>query len=184
MSTLPPSGGLACQRTINARLHLSLIRVHYASRLRHTSISGLLRVFQARCQPSPPLTHMYSSPGGKIVDPFGARNVQFCAEGEDCLQVLDVRFQFLEAHRRTSFDGLASSIAPKNPHPYASHTFLLTSHFKSIIPKNVILPRGCLDNRQRRMQRTPARRGQVNAFNVMVSRNNNISMSAREGRRQ
>src|SRR6266576_2105090 len=71
MSTLPHSGGLACQRMINESspsfVARQIVRVDHTPHLRHVSISGLLRVIQARCQPSPPLTYMYSSPRGKIV---------------------------------------------------------------------------------------------------------------------
>ena len=106
-------------------------------------------------------------------DLFGSLNPPLPNEGERRkrgLQVLDIRLQFLEAHPGPSNDRLASSVAPKNPHPYAGHTVLFASHFKPIVPENVVLPRGCLDNRQRWMQGTSTRRGQVHAFNVMVSR--------------
>ena len=50
------------------------------------------------------------------------RNLQLCVE--DFFE----GFQFLKAHRTSfKFDGLASSAAPKNPHPSAGHIFLLAS---------------------------------------------------------
>ena len=51
----------------------------------------------------------------------------------------------------------ASSIAPKIPHPYASDTFLLASHFQSVVSEDVVLPRGSLDDRKRWMQRPAGR---------------------------
>ena len=81
-------------------------------------------------------------------DLFGTLNPPI--EGErrkSDLQVLDIRLQFLEAHPSLFDDLLASSVAPENPHPYASYTLLFASHFKSIVSENVVLPRGCLDNR-------------------------------------
>jgi hypothetical protein len=83
------------------------------------------------------------------------------------LQILDVRFQLLETHP-CLFNWLTAGIATQNSHPNPGHAILLRPYLHTIIFQNVVLSRGSLHDRERRMQQAPACGSQMDTFNMMV----------------